>query len=58
MLIFEYRCAYGEPIEAFFPLGKAPDEIRCEDHNTLARRTLSRGAWSAFPGSSRYEHRA
>lgn len=58
MVIFEYRCMHGEPIEVFYPLGAAPDEIRCTEHNTVARKRIARGEFVAFPGSDRFDHRS
>lgn len=57
MVIFVYACPYGEPIEAFFPLGEAPDTLTCEEHNSPARRQVSRGNFLAFPGSYKAESR-
>lgn len=51
-VLYAYRCSAGnESVEAFFPLGQAPDEIRCEDHNSPARRQVSNGNFLSFPGS-------
>lgn len=51
MILCAYRCTAGaEPIEAFFPLGKAPDTVPCEEHNSPARRQLSRGEFLTVPG--------
>lgn len=51
MTLYEFKCTAGnEPIEVFFRLGHAPDTITCPEHNSIARRQLSRGEFLAVPG--------
>lgn len=56
-VIYEFACANGEPIEQFHPLGQAPDEIQCSEHNTIARRKIGAVDFIAFPGSYRRRER-
>lgn len=57
MTVYEFKCSAGnEPIEALYPLGKAPDEITCPDHDAPARRQVSRASFLTFPGSYKAEH--
>lgn len=57
MVIFEYTCQAGnEPIEHLAPLGKAPDEITCPDHQSIAKRKVSAASFLSFPGSYKAAH--
>lgn len=51
MTLYAFRCrSCNQDIEAFYELGRAPDEITC-DCNALARRLPSRGTFAAVPGA-------
>lgn len=51
MTLYVYRCpAANEDLQAFFPLGQAPDSVTCPDHGAPARRLPSRGTFAQVPG--------
>lgn len=51
MTIYAFRCtAAGHELEEFFALGYAPEQITCPDHQSPARRMVSRGNFSRVPG--------
>lgn len=57
-VVYEYRCSAGnEPIEHLAPLGRAPEEITCPDHGSIARRKVSAAMFLSFPGSYKAESR-
>jgi predicted nucleic acid-binding Zn ribbon protein len=58
LTIYEFSCTAAQhSIEEFHALGKAPDAITCDEHNSPARRLLSRGAFNAVPGGYAATHR-